>query len=109
MPRRYPIGFRDEMVRRMLTGETVLTICSDTAVPEHTLHRWKRQAFIDAGLVDGIDSSKRHALRAAHKRIKFLEKELQLVKDASEIYDSLAVVDPKEGRCVVEELVSRGH
>jgi putative transposase len=87
----------------------VLTICSDTGVPEQTLHRWKHQALIDAGLVDGIDSTQSAALRAAHKRIKFLEKELQLVKDASEIYDSLAVVDPKEGRCVTEELVSRGN
>jgi len=93
MPRQYPTGFRDEMVRRMLTGEPVLTICSDTGVPEQTLHRWKHQA-----LIDGIDSTQSAALRAAHKRIKFLEKELQLVKDASEIYDSLAVVDPKEGR-----------
>ena len=98
MPRQYPTGFRDEMVRRMLTGEPVLTICLDTGVPEQTLHRWKHQAFIDAGLVDGIDSTESAALRAAHKRIKFLEKELELVKDASEIYDSLAVVDPKEGR-----------
>ena len=54
MPRQYPTGFRDEMVRRMLTGEPVLTICSDTGVPEQTLHRWKHQALIDAGLVDGI-------------------------------------------------------
>jgi hypothetical protein len=36
MPRQYPTGFRDEMVRRMLTGEPVLTICSDTGVPEQT-------------------------------------------------------------------------
>ncbi len=86
------------MVRRMLTGEPVLTICSDTGVPEQTLHRWKHQAFIDAGLAEGIDSTESAALRAARKRIKSLEQELQLVKDASEIYDSLAVVDPKDDR-----------
>lgn len=94
MPREYPIGLRDEMIRRMLTGEPVLTICSDTGAPEQTLHRWKHQALIDAGLVDGIYSTQNAALRAALKRIKFLEKELQLVEDASEIYDSLAVVGP---------------
>lgn len=101
MPRQYPTGFRDEMVRRMLTGEPVLTICSDTGVPEQTLHRWKHQALIDAGLVDGIDSTQSAALRAAHKRIKFLEKELQLVKDASEIYDPSAVADPRWFQAVV--------
>ena len=55
MPRQYPTGFRDEMVRRMLTGEPVLTICSDTGVPEQTLHRWKHQALIDVGLAEGVD------------------------------------------------------
>ena len=61
------------------------------------MHRWKYQALIDAGLADEIDSTWSAALRAARKRIKFLGKELQLVKDASKIYDSLAVVDSKEG------------
>jgi len=93
MPCQYPIGFRDEMVRRMLTGEFVLTICSGSGVPEQTLHRWKHQALIDSGLAAGVDSTLSAALRAAHMRIKFLEKDLQLVKDASNIYDSLAVVD----------------
>ncbi len=98
MPRQYPTGFRDEMVDRMLAGESVLALCSDSGVPEQTLHRWKRQALIDAGVIDGIDSIESAALRAAHARIRALEKELRLVKDASEIYDSLAVVDPKGGR-----------
>jgi transposase-like protein len=98
MPRQYPTGFRDELVQRMLGGEPVLAVRDDTGVPEQTLHRCKHQAFIDAGLVDGIDSTQSAALRAAHKRINFLEEELELVKDASEIYDSLAVVDPKGGR-----------
>jgi 50S ribosomal subunit-associated GTPase HflX len=63
MPRQYPTGFRDEMVGRMLAGES-------------------------AGSADS---------RAAHKRIKAFEQELQLVKDTSQIYDPL-VVDPKGGR-----------
>jgi len=33
MPRQFPTGFREEMVRLMLKGEPVLTICSDTGVP----------------------------------------------------------------------------
>jgi transposase-like protein len=98
MPRQYPTGFRDEMVRRMLAGESVSDLVFESRVPMQTLHRWKHQALIDAGLVKGTDSTKSAALRAAHKRIKSLEKELQLVKDASEIYDSLEVMDPKEGR-----------
>jgi hypothetical protein len=34
MPRQYPTGFRDEMVRRMLAGEPVLTVCPETGVPD---------------------------------------------------------------------------
>ena len=98
MPRQYPPGFRDELVQRMLDGEPVLSVRDDTGVPEQTLHRWKHQGLIDTGVKDGVDSRESAALSAANKRIKALEKELQLVKDASEIYDSLVVVDPKGGR-----------
>ena len=46
-------------------------------------------------LAEGVDSTESAAVRAGHKRIRALEQELRLVKDASEIYDFLAVVDPK--------------
>jgi len=67
-------------------------------MPMQTLHRWKNQALINAGLAEGIDSTESAALRAARARIKSLEQELQLAKDTSEIHDSLAVVDPKDDR-----------
>jgi len=74
MPRQYPTGFRDEMVRRMLTGEPVLTICSDTGVPEQTLHRWKHQALIDAGLVDGSTRLRARLCAPRTKESSFLRK-----------------------------------
>ena len=67
-------------------------------MPGQTLHRWKRQALVDVGLIDGVDSAEAAELRAANKCIKALEKELQLVKDASELFDAQAVVPPKDGR-----------
>jgi len=98
MPRQYPPGFRDDLVQRMLDGEPVLTIRDEMGVPEQTLHRWKHQGLIDTGVKDGVDSRESAALRTASKRIKALGKELQLAKDASEIYDSLVVVNPKGDR-----------
>jgi hypothetical protein len=62
------------MVDRMLGSETVLALVGETGLPEQTLHRWKHHAFVDAGLVDGVDSSAHAELRAAEKRIKALEK-----------------------------------
>ena len=93
MPRKYLITFREDMIHRMLGGEYVLGLVNESDVPEQTLHRWKHEAH-----VDGVTLSGNSAISSAHKRIKALEKELQPVKDASEIYDSLAVVDPKGGR-----------
>lgn len=98
MPRQYPPLFRQEIIDRMVGGETVLALVGETGLPEQTLHRWKHQALIDAGLIDGVDSSEHAQLRAARKRIKALEKELQLVKEASDLFDRTAVVDPKDGR-----------
>jgi len=80
MPHQYPPHFRQEMIDRMLGGEAVLALVLETRVPEQTLHRWKHQALIDAGLVEGVDSTQNADLRAAKKRIKALEEELQLVR-----------------------------
>jgi len=73
VPRKYPTGFRDEMVRRMLAGESVSQFVLESGMPMKTLHAWRHQALIDTGLADGMDSTERAALRAAHKRIKVLE------------------------------------
>ncbi len=57
MPRQYPTAFRDEMVHSMLDGESALELVSESGVLMQTLHRWKHQALIDAGLVEGMNSA----------------------------------------------------
>jgi hypothetical protein len=71
------------MIDRMLGGEAVLALVLETSVSEQTLVRWKYQALIDAGLVEGVDSTQNAELRAAKKRIKALEEELQLERGSS--------------------------
>ena len=100
MPRQYPPHFRRDMVNRILAGESVLSLVRETSVPEQTLHRWKHQALVDQGMVNSVNSTESADLRVANKRIKALEKELQLVKDASDLFDAQAVVPPKDGRPV---------
>lgn len=46
-------------------------------------------------LSKGVGSNESTALRAANKRIKSLARELQLVKDASEVCDSQVVANPQ--------------
>ena len=98
MPRQYPTAFRQALVDRMLAGETVLSLVAEYGVPEQTLHRWKARAHVGTGLNEGVTSNDSQALRDAHRRIKELEHELALVKAASEIFESQAVVGPKNGK-----------
>ncbi len=98
MPRQYSPRFCRDTVNRMLAGEKVLHLVQETSVPEQTLHRWKHQALVDQGLAARVNSAERAQLWAANQRIKALEEELQLVKDASELFDVQAVVSPKGGR-----------
>lgn len=61
-------------------------------MPEQTLRRWKHQALVDQGLVDGMNSADSAQLRATNKRITALEKKLQLVTDTSELFDAQAAL-----------------
>jgi len=62
------------MINRVLAGETIGTLADLTVVPDQTLHRRKDQALIDRGETNGANSAENAQLRAAHKRIKALEK-----------------------------------
>ncbi len=59
MPRQYSTAFREEMIRRMLDGESVLALVAESVVPIHTLHRWKHQAQIGAGLAEAFQLGQR--------------------------------------------------
>ena len=85
MPLRYRATVRRHIAQRLRSGEPVVAIAAETSIPQSTLFRWKRQALIDAGVVDGIPSVEADELAAARKRIAQLEAELALTRDACEI------------------------
>lgn len=96
MPRQdFPYFLRD-VVNQTLAGESVLPWFQVTSVPERLLHGGKHQALVDQGLIDGVNFAESVQLRAANKGIKAGEKELQFVKDASELFDGQPVVPPKD-------------
>ncbi|MCG3774605.1 MAG: hypothetical protein JW395_1428 [Nitrospira sp.] len=66
-------------------------------MPEQTLHRWRAQTRVDAGLCEWVTSDECEELRLVNRRIQELERERKLVKETSEIYDALAVVGLNEG------------
>lgn len=109
MPLRYPATVRRQIAQRLRSGEPVVAIAAETGIPQSTLFRWKRQALIDAGVVDGVPSVEADELAAARKRIAQLEAELALTRDPCELFDAEAVVPPKRRRAIVEGLIARGH
>jgi putative transposase len=109
MPRMYPASVRRQIVARLRSGEPVAAVALDTGVCQATLFRWKRQALIDAGVVEGVPSVEADELAAARKRIAALEAELVLTRDACELFDEQAVVPPKRRRAIAEGLIARGY
>ena len=109
MPRMYPATVHRQIVLRLRSGEPVAVVAADTSICQAALCRWKRQALIDAGVIEGIPNVGANELAAAHKRIAALEAELALTRDACELFDERAVVPPKGRRAIAEGLIARGH
>jgi transposase-like protein len=78
----------------MLAGEAVKDLAVELGIGVETLYRWRRQALIDAGRRPGAKSWDADPLQQARRRIKELEAELKLVKDASALFEE-GGVDPK--------------
>jgi putative transposase len=109
MPRMYSATVRRQIVSRLRSGEAVAAVAAETGICQATLFCWKRQALIDAGVIEGTPGVEADELAAAHKRIAQLEAELALTRDACELFNAEAVVPPKRRRAIVEGLIARGH
>lgn len=72
----------------MLAGDNNLSLVEETSLPQQTFHRWKHQALVDQGLVDGANSAESAQLLAESKHFSAQEEELQLLKDTSELFDA---------------------
>jgi transposase len=97
MPQRYAREFRREICDRLLAGERISKVSNETGVSPATLHRWKDQALIDAGLKEGTKSIEVDELAQARKTIEELEAELAAVKAASALFNGEEPVSPKGG------------
>jgi transposase-like protein len=109
MPRQYSSSVRRQIVARLRSGEPVAVVAAETGICQATLFHWKRQALIDAGVIEGTPSVEADELAAAYKRIAQLETELALTRDACALFDEQAVVPPKRRRAITEGLIARGH
>jgi transposase len=91
----YSTPFREAACRRMLSGQRVTDLAGELGVSVATLQRWKKQALFDVGQRPGIKSYEPDELARARGRIKDLERELEMVKAASALFNGEEVIRPK--------------
>jgi transposase len=97
MPKRYGREFRRAICDRLVAGEVVSRVSEQSGVSVATLHLWKRQALIDAGLKPGTKSVEVDELAQAQRTIEELEAELEAVKAAVALFNGEEPVRPKGG------------
>ena len=97
MPKQYGREFPRAISERLIAGERVSELSEGSGVSPGTLHLWKRQALIDAGLRPGTKSVEIDELAQARRTIEALEAELAAVKAASALFNGEEPVSPRGG------------
>lgn len=87
MPRPYPPEFRARAIALVRSGKQVKQTAYELGISAGCLHEWLRQDRIDRGEIAGKTTSESAELRAARKRIRELETELAIVRQAAKFLD----------------------
>jgi transposase len=95
MPKAYPAEFGTRAVALVRAGRSVRGTAHELDISESCLHNWLKQDRIDRGERPGLNSREHADLVAAKRRIRQLETELEILREASTIYEELKG-DPKE-------------
>jgi transposase len=68
-------------------GRPVRLVAGELGLAPATVHRWKAQDLIDRGVKPGLSTNECGELAAARRRIRELETELALVKQAAALFE----------------------
>ncbi len=80
MRNKYDLGFKKEVIRKYLSGQTMAAISRETGVNENVLYRWKQKMVTTE---DGEADGEKLEMR---KRIMELEIENEILKKAALIF-----------------------
>jgi transposase-like protein len=69
------------------SGRQVKQVAYELGISSGCLHTWLKQDRIDRGEIPGTTTAESAELRAAHKRIRELEMELAIVRQAATFLD----------------------
>lgn len=83
MPRAYPREFRERAIALVRSGKQVKQTAYDLGISAGCLHEWIKQDRVDRGELPGRTTTESAELRAAHKRIRELETELVIIRQAA--------------------------
>jgi transposase-like protein len=85
IPKAYPAEFRARAVALVRAGKPVREAARELEISESCLHNWVEQDRIDRGERAGLSSREHAELTAAKQRIRQLETELAILREASPI------------------------
>lgn len=84
MPKKYPQEFKDDVARVARRGDmTLAEVAADFGVSLESVRRWKRQAEIDDGVVDGVTSAEQSEIVRLRRDKRRLEQEVEILRRAT--------------------------
>ena len=87
MPRPYPPEFRASAIALVRAGKQAKQTAVEPGIHPVTLPNWIRQDDIDNGRRPGVPTSESAELRTSKRRIRELEAELLIVRQAAKFLD----------------------
>ncbi len=85
MPKPYPQEFRHRAVALVRAGRPATEVALSLCISTTCLRNWVRQDRIDHGEIAGRSTTENAELREARKRIRELEREVEVLKVASKL------------------------
>jgi transposase-like protein len=83
VPRAYPSEFRARAIALVRAGKPQKQTAQELDIHPVTLSKWVKQDRIDRGEICGVRTTESAELRAARRRIRELETELVIVRQAA--------------------------
>ncbi len=85
MPKPYPAEFRTRAVALVRAGKPVSAVAGDLGISTGCLQNWLRQDRVERGEIDGVPRAESAELRRARARIRELEREVEILRVASNL------------------------
>lgn len=82
--KKYDDEFKQQALKKVLDGQSVVSVSRELGVAESAVHRWKRDAQING--TSGATAAEVVEAITLRKRVKELEAEVEILKKAALIF-----------------------